>query len=123
MAGGSSQAGIKPIHPFRRAKRHNTGRAPQEVPGGRSKGSSPEHSYHCYGRAFDWVNILDPDGGDKGLGWDDNKAYAKGETIANQFDIRGIGADDDDHLQDSHFPTFADLPMTEFGSFPTAAVA
>ena len=43
--------------------------------------------------------------------------------IANQFDIRGIGADDNDHLQDSHFPTFADLPKAEFGSFPTAAVA
>jgi hypothetical protein len=90
---------------------------------GGPKAVAPEHSYHCYGRAFDWVNIIDPDGGDKGLGWDDNKTYAKGETITNQFDIRGIGADDNDHLQDSHFPTFADLPRAEFGSFPTAAMA
>lgn len=89
---------------------------------GGPKAVAPEHSYHCYGRAFDWVNIIDPDGGDKGLGWDDNKAYAKGEVMANQFDIRGIGAGDNDHLQDSHFPTFADLPKAEFGSFPTAAV-
>jgi hypothetical protein len=43
--------------------------------------------------------------------------------IANQFEIRGIGAGDNDHLQDSDFPTFADLPKAEFGSFPTAAVA
>jgi len=90
---------------------------------GGPKAVAPEHSYHCYGRAFDWVNIIDPDGGDKGLGWDDNKAYAKGETIANQFDIRGIGAGDNDHLQDSHFPTFADLPNAEFGNFPASAVA
>jgi hypothetical protein len=31
-----------------------------------------------------------------------------------------IGASDNDHLQDSNFPTFADLPRAEFGSFPTA---
>jgi hypothetical protein len=27
-------------------------------------------------------------------------------------------AGDDDHLQQSHLPTFADLPKAEFGSFP-----
>jgi hypothetical protein len=84
---------------------------------------APEHSYHCYGRAFDWVNITDPDGGDKGLAWDDGRAYAKGTKIAEQFDIRGIGESDNDHLQDAHFPTFADLSTTEFGRFPTAALA
>src|SRR5438874_11229455 len=84
---------------------------------------APERSYHCYGRAFDWVNITDPDGGDKGLAWDDDKAYAKGEKIAGQFNIRGIGASDNDHLQDSNFPTFADLPKAEFGSFPASALA
>lgn len=90
---------------------------------GGPKAVAPEHSYHCDGRAFDLLNIIDPDGRDKGLGWDDNKAYAKGETIANQFEIRGIGAGDNDHLQDSPFPTFANLPRTEFGSFPMAAMA
>ena len=90
---------------------------------GGPKAVAPEHSYHCYGRAFDWVNITDPDGGDKGLAWDDDKAYAKGTKIAEQFDIRGIGAGDNDHLQDSHFPTFADLPKTEFGGFPTVGLA
>lgn len=90
---------------------------------GGSKAVTPEHSYHCYGRAFDWVNITDPDGGDKGLAWDDDKAYAKGTAIAEQFDIRGIGAGDNDHLQDSHFPTFADLTQTEFGGFPTSGLA
>jgi hypothetical protein len=89
---------------------------------GGPKAVAPERSYHCYGRAFDWVNISDPDGGDKGLAWDDNEAYARGETIAGQFDIRGIGAGDNDHLQDSHFPTFADLSKAEFGSFPTAGL-
>lgn len=90
---------------------------------GGPKAVTPDRSYHCYGRAFDWVNITDPDGGDKGLAFDDDKAYAKGTKIAEQFDIRGIGDNDNDHLQDSHFPTFADLPKTEFGSFPTSAVA
>jgi hypothetical protein len=89
---------------------------------GGPKAAAPKHSYHCYGRAFDWVNILDPDGGDKGLGWDDDKAYAKGTQIAERFDITGIH-DDNDHMQDAHFPTFTDLSQAEFGHFPTAAVA
>jgi hypothetical protein len=84
---------------------------------------APERSYHCYGRAFDWVNIADPNGGDDGLGWDDNAAYAKGTKVGSAFQIAGIGSDDNDHLQDSHFPTFADLSKSEFGSFPTASLA
>jgi len=82
----------------------------------------PEHSYHCYGRAFDWVNIANPDGGDAGLGWHDSKAYAKGKTLANNYDIRGIGEADNDHLQDAKFPRFTDLPRTELGRFPSGAI-
>ena len=85
---------------------------------GGPKAVAPEHSYHCFGRAFDWVNIIDPDGGDAGLAWDDNAAYAKGTHIGAQFQIVGIGSSDNDHLQDGRFGTFADLPQSEFGSFP-----
>ena|SRR5205809_1787866 len=84
---------------------------------------APEQSYHCFGRAFDWVNITDPDGGEKGLAFDDDKAYAKGTKLAEQFDIRGIGDIDNDHLQDAKFPTFADLSQAEFGHFPSTALA
>lgn len=84
---------------------------------------APERSYHCYGRAFDWVNITNPDAGDPGLGWNDNKAYAKGAQIGVPLKIRGIGDDDNDHLQDSNFPTYADLRSSEFGQFPSAALA
>jgi hypothetical protein len=90
---------------------------------GGPKAVSPEHSYHCFGRAFDWVNITDPDGGEKGLAFDDDHAYAKGTKIAENLDIKGIGSGDNDHLQDTNFPTFADLPKSEFGRFPTAALA
>jgi len=54
---------------------------------------------------------------------DDNKAYAKGETIANQFEIRGIGSSDNDHLQDAKFARYADLPQSELGKLPGAMVA
>ena len=84
---------------------------------------APERSYHCYGRAFDWVNISDPNGGDDGLDWDNDRAYTKGEELARQFKIRGIGAGDNDHLQDENFPTFADLRQSEFGKFPSTALA
>jgi D-alanyl-D-alanine carboxypeptidase len=86
---------------------------------GGPKAVAPERSYHCYGRAFDWVNITDPDGGERGLAFNDNKAYKKGTKIAEQFEIRGIGESDNDHLQDARFPKFADLPKTEFGKFPS----
>jgi hypothetical protein len=91
------------------------GRGPRAV--------APERSYHCYGRAFDWVNITDPDGGDTGLAWDDDAAYEKGTKIGDAFEIVGIGAGDNDHLQDERFRTFADLPRTEFGKFPISAMA
>ena len=67
--------------------------------------------------------ITDPDRGDKGLAWDDDKTYAKGEKIARQFKIRGIGASDNDHFQDENLPTFVDLPKAEFGSLPASALA
>jgi hypothetical protein len=79
---------------------------------------APERSYHCYGRAFDWVNIIDPNAGDDGLAWDDDDAYAKGVAIGALFQIVGIGAGDNDHLQDGNFPTYAQLPATELGHFP-----
>jgi predicted HicB family RNase H-like nuclease len=87
------------------------------------KAVEPERSYHCYGRAFDWVNITNPDGGDAGLAWDDDAAYAKGTEIGAQFQIVGIGSDDNDHLQDAQYGTYADLPQSEFGKFPGGLMA
>ena len=84
---------------------------------------APERSYHCYGRAFDWVNIADPDGGDDGLSWDDKKAYEKGTLIGIHFEIAGIGSGDDDHLQDGKFASYANLPQSELGNFPGTLAA
>ncbi|MEO6742502.1 MAG: hypothetical protein ABIP20_19845 [Chthoniobacteraceae bacterium] len=82
------------------------------------KAVEPRKSYHCYGRAFDWVNIKDgvaPDG----LEWDNSRLYDKGTEIAGRFGIKGIGSDDNDHLQDARFSTYRDLPQAEFGQFPS----
>ena len=83
----------------------------------------PEHSYHCYGRAIDWVNIKKADGGEKGLDWDSSATYAKGIMIAGQFGLKGIGASDNDHLQDANFASSSDLPHSEFGNFPKPPLA
>jgi hypothetical protein len=48
----------------------------------------------------------------------DDNAYAKGVAIGALFQIVGIGAGDNDHLQDGNFPTYAQLPATELGNFP-----
>jgi predicted HicB family RNase H-like nuclease len=87
------------------------------------KAVDPERSYHCYGRAFDWVNVTDANGGDAGLAWDDNAAYVKGTKIGASLQIVGIGSDDNDHLQDARFGTYADLPKSEFGKFPGGLMA
>jgi hypothetical protein len=78
----------------------------------------PQHSYHCYGRAIDWVKISDPDAGEKGLAWDDDEAYALGTKIGGDFGLAGLGASDNDHLQDANFARSSDLPHSEFGNFP-----
>lgn len=87
------------------------------------KAVEPEHSYHCFGRAFDWVNVTDPDGGEAGLDWDNKNTYVQGAQIGAQFEIVGIGSDDDDHLQDARYASYADLPRSEFGRFPGALLA
>ena len=77
----------------------------------------PRRSYHCYGRAFDWVNL-----GKNGLEWNNDTAYKKGTAIAegdSTLQIRGIGEDDNDHLQDAKFRQFTDLAAVEFGNFPS----
>jgi hypothetical protein len=96
-------------------KKYLAGKGPRAV--------APERSYHCYGRAFDWVNIVDANKGDEGLAWDDDKAYAKGTKIGRNFQIVSIGSGDNDHLQDADFPRFADLNKNEFGKFPRSAIA
>jgi hypothetical protein len=90
---------------------------------GGPKAVQPQRSYHCYGRAIDWVNVSNPNSGEKGLAWDDEKAYAKGTKIAANFGLAGIGASDNDHLQDANFASASDLPHSEFGNFPKPALA
>jgi hypothetical protein len=90
----------------------------EKFQGGGPKAVMPQRSYHCYGRAIDWVNISNPDAGEKGLDWDDKDAYAKGTEIAGEFGLAGIGASDNDHLQDANFASASDLPHSEFGNFP-----
>lgn len=89
---------------------------------GGPKAVMPQCSYHCYGRAIDWVNIRDANAGEKGLAWSDDKAYANGTNIGAAFGLAGIGASDNDHLQDANFESASDLPHTEFGNFPKPAL-
>jgi hypothetical protein len=40
------------------------------------------------------------------------------QRLAPFFQIVGIGTDDNDHLQDGDFRTYAQLPATDLGHFP-----
>jgi len=85
------------------------------------KAVDPRLSYHCYGRAFDWVNIGDANAGAKGLEWNNDGAYRRGTAVAEgdpDLRIRGIGEEDNDHLQDASFPSFQTLRNADFGHFP-----
>jgi hypothetical protein len=112
------QQGLNPYIHFGSRSVEEQRKPRQKFLAGGPKAVDPERSCHRYGRAFDWVNITNPDSGDAGLAWDDDKAYAKRTHIGAQFQIVGIGSGDNDHLQDARFGTFADLPRSEFGSFP-----
>jgi len=90
---------------------------------GGPKAVRPEDSYHCYGRAIDWVNIKNADAGEKGVQWNNDEAYAEGTQIAIKSQIRGIGASDNDHLQDANFANSSDLLHREFGNFPRPPLA
>jgi hypothetical protein len=87
------------------------------------KAVAPQLSYHCYGRAFDWVNIRDPNAGDDGLEWNNDAVYRQGTSIAesdSNLDLTGIGEGDNDHIQDASFPSFRNLRLAEFGNFPNS---
>jgi hypothetical protein len=73
----------------------------------------PRKSYHCYGRAVDWVNIVGTQGKDSDLDWDSDATYQKGIQLAQAFNLHSIGAIDLDHLQDGNFATWHDLPPSE----------
>jgi D-alanyl-D-alanine carboxypeptidase len=72
---------------------------------------APPMSYHTYGRAFDWVN-QDAKGN---LEWNNDKAYQFGQKLARNYNLTGIGAGDNDHIQDANFKSWKDLPRNEYG--------
>src|SRR4051794_34826856 len=53
--------------------------------------AEPKKSYHCYGRAIDWVNIVKTEGKDSDLAWKDIAALQKGIQIARDFKLHSIG--------------------------------
>jgi LAS superfamily LD-carboxypeptidase LdcB len=78
------------------------------------KAASPKHSYHCYGRAIDWVNIVATNGNEHDLDWNSLATYQNGIQIATQFNLHSIGASDIDHLQDGNYASWQDLPPAEW---------
>lgn len=73
----------------------------------------PKKSYHCYGRAIDWVNIIAANGRDSDLDWDNFRTYRLGIKLAKEFNLHSIGDADLDHLQDVNYPSWRDLPKSE----------
>jgi hypothetical protein len=75
--------------------------------------AEPKKSYHCYGRAIDWVNIVRTEGKDSDLDWNNVSTYHKGIEIAQAFNLHSIGAADLDHLQDGNYASWQHLPPGE----------
>jgi hypothetical protein len=73
---------------------------------------APPMSYHTYGRAFDWMN-RGPDGK---LQEENDKAYQFGQKLATNYKLTGIGAGDNDHIQDANYKSWKDLPRSEYGN-------
>jgi D-alanyl-D-alanine carboxypeptidase len=109
---GMRQAGYNPVLHFGTRSPEEQQVLYQKYLAGGNKAVAPPMSYHTYGRAFDWVNK-----GDKGeLQWNNDKAYQFGQELAKKYGLTGIGAGDNDHIQDANFKSWKDLPRSEYGN-------
>jgi D-alanyl-D-alanine carboxypeptidase len=106
------QAGYNPVLHFGTRSPEEQQVLYQKYLAGGNKAVAPPMSYHTYGRAFDWVNK-----GDNGeLQWNNDKAYQFGQALAQKYALTGIGAGDNDHIQDANFKSWKDLPRSEYGN-------
>jgi LAS superfamily LD-carboxypeptidase LdcB len=109
---GMRQAGYNPVLHFGTRSPEEQQVLYQKYLAGGNKAVAPPMSYHTYGRAFDWVNK-----GDNGeLQWNNDKAYQFGQELAQKYALTGIGAGDNDHIQDANYKSWKDLPRSEYGN-------
>jgi len=109
---GMRQAGYNPVLHFGTRSPEEQQVLYQKYLAGGNKAVAPPMSYHTYGRAFDWVNK-----GDNGeLQWNNDKAYQFGQELAKKYALTGIGAGDNDHIQDANYKSWKDLPRSEYGN-------
>jgi hypothetical protein len=109
---GMRQAGYNPVLHFGTRSPEEQQVLYQKYLAGGNKAVAPPMSYHTYGRAFDWVNK-----GDNGeLQWNNDKAYEFGQALARNYALTGIGAGDNDHIQDANYKSWKDLPRSEYGN-------
>jgi LAS superfamily LD-carboxypeptidase LdcB len=109
---GMRQAGYNPVLHFGTRSPEEQQVLYQKYLAGGNKAVAPPMSYHTYGRAFDWVNK-----GDNGeLQWNNDKAYQFGQALARNYGLTGIGAGDNDHIQDANYKSWKDLPRSEYGN-------
>jgi hypothetical protein len=108
---GMRDAGYNPVLHFGYRSPQEQQDLYQKYLAGGNKAVAPPMSYHTYGRAFDWVNQ-----GEKGLEWNNDKAYEFGQKLAQNYGLTGIGPSDNDHIQDANYKSWKDLPKDEYGN-------
>lgn len=86
-------------------ERYIMGRGPLAAP--------PRKSYHCYGRAIDWVNIKAAEGKKSDLDWNSMETFLKGVELAKKHKLHSIGSKDIGHLQDGNYASWQALPKAE----------
>lgn len=109
---GMRKAGYNPVLHFGTRSPDEQQALYQKHLAGGPQAVQPQMSYHTYGRAFDWVNK----GDDGKLQWENDKAYQFGQSLAKNYGLTGIGAGDNDHIQDGQYKSWKDLPRTEYGN-------
>jgi LAS superfamily LD-carboxypeptidase LdcB len=109
---GMRQAGYNPMLHFGTRSPEEQQVLYQKYLAGGNKAVAPPMSYHTYGRAFDWVNKAD----NGELQWNNDKAYQFGQALAKNYGLTGIGAGDNDHIQDANYKSWKDLPRSEYGN-------
>jgi LAS superfamily LD-carboxypeptidase LdcB len=116
---GMRDAGYNPMLHFGYRSPDEQQQLYQKYLAGGNKAVAPPMSYHTYGRAFDWVN----QGQNGDLEWNNDKAYQVGQALAKNYGLTGIGAGDNDHIQDANYKSWRDLPKSEYGNVQQRQVA
>jgi len=94
------------------------------APGRKVTNAKAGQSYHNYGRAIDWVPLVEHDRapGFYNAGWHETAIYKRAQELAANLHLAPLSWETP-HLQDAHFPTWQSCQDAEVAAARRASLA